>query len=365
MNKSNYEQSYLEGNNHDVQIRPNNYATNSYDYNYPTGKINPIERQVVKKIINIDSLFRTNYKSTNTSNFVWELPAPQQNVIEMKIVAVELPNFWYAFSNSKRNNIFSIQLFNIAEQDDIELMITLPEGNYSSSVITTVMNNLFLSTRQGLQYLVFEVNNNNAKTVIRARNSTDDPPSSLYNPRDEITYSPDFYFTINFNVDRNIPKNNLDNSYLFKTAGWMFGFRNATYTVTNSANYEYVDKISTSNPIVYNYYLESESTYGSAINDYVFIVIDDFNKNFITDAITSTLNINSYIGNNILGRITINTNSYSINESYASDFIFKTRQYLGPIHFKKFQVSLIDKFGDFLELNDTNYSLALELTILY
>jgi hypothetical protein len=364
MNHFNYTRTNLEGGNHDIQLQSTNSAINSYNYLYPTGKINPIERQVVKKIICVDSLFRSNYKSTSASNFIWELPVPQQSVIEMKIVAAELPNFWYAFSNSKRNNIFSIQLFNIVGQSDTEVMVTIPEGNYSSDDITSIMNNLFLSTGQGLQYLLFEVNTYNAKSVIRSRNINDNPSESLYNPSYQ-NYSPDFYFTINFNVDGKVIQNSQDNSYLFQTAGWMLGFRNPTYTVTNTVNYQYVDNISTPNSILYNYYLTSESAYGSSINDYVFIAIDDFNKNFVTDAISSTLKMNSYIGNNILGRITINTNSYSVNETYAADCIFKTRQYLGPIFLQKFQVSLIDKFGNFLELNDTNFSFALELTILY
>ena len=52
MNHFNYKtQTNLEGGNHDIQSFPTNSAVNAYNYLYPTGKINPIERQVVKKII--------------------------------------------------------------------------------------------------------------------------------------------------------------------------------------------------------------------------------------------------------------------------------------------------------------------------
>jgi hypothetical protein len=350
--------SKVEGGVHDIQIKQITPVMNSYNYLYPTGKVNPIERQVITKIICIDSLFRSNYKNTSATNFVWELPVPQQNVIEMKIVAVELPNFWYAFSNSKRNNTFSIKLFNIVGQEDITIPITIPEGNYISSELVFAMNNLFLSIGNGLQYLVFEINNNNAKTVIRARNLTDTPSMSLY-ISSESNYSPDFYFMIDFSMSNPFTND------IHKTVGWLLGFRKLTYTIKNTVDYSYLDQISTTNSILYNYYLISESTYGNSLNNYIFVVIDDFNKNFITDAITSTKNFESYIGNNILGRITINSNSNAINENYASDGIFKTRQYLGPIHLKKLQVSLIDKFGEYLEINDTNFSFALELSILY
>lgn len=353
--------SNVEGSDHDIQIKPITPVMNAYNYLYPTGKVNPIERQVITKIICVDSLFRSNYKTTSTTNFIWELPVPQQNVIEMKIVAVELPNFWYAFSNSKRNNTFLIKLFNIVGQEDVTIPVIIPEGNYISSELVFAMNNLFLSIGNGLQYLVFEINNNNAKTVIRARNCTDIPEMNLTEPG-HPHYSPDFYFIIDFSISNQFGR---DNNDLHKTAGWLLGFRKLTYIIKNTDDYKYVDYISTSNSILYNYYLISESTYGNSLNNYVFVVIDDFNKNFITDAITSSMNIKSYIGNNILGRITINSNSNAINENYASDGIFKTRQYLGPIFLNKFQVSLIDKFGDYLDLNDTNFSFALELTILY
>ena len=96
-------------------------------------------------------------------------------------------------------------------------------------------------------------------------------------------------------------------------------------------------------------------------------MIDDFNKNMITDSITSgnVNNTTSYLGNNILARITVTNSFNSTLNDNASDRIFKTREYLGPIYLKKLNISLLDKYGDYVDLNNNNFSFALELSILY
>jgi hypothetical protein len=351
MNIPYYTETLTAGRHHNVQIEPVTPAVNTYNNNFPTGKVNPVERNTITKILCIDTLFRDNYDTTSPTNFTYDLPNPQNNVIELKIVSLELMNSWYMFSDEKKNNFFSIYLYNIANQADSVELITIPSGNYLSDGFVAMMNNLFASRGNGLQFLRFGINGYTGQCYIRATNIGDVTQRSLYNPAD-ANYSPNFYFTIDFNNGKDF----------HKTAGWMMGFRKPTYTVTiNNVN---ADSISQAYTINYSYYLESESTFGNNIDDYVFVVVDDFNRNFITDAVT-TNTVDSYIGNNILGKIQITNNFQSILFHNPTDKIFKTRQYLGPIYLKKLKIGIIDRYGEYIDIKDTNYSIAFELTILY
>jgi hypothetical protein len=128
-----------------------------------------------------------------------------------------------------------------------------------------------------------------------------------------------------------------------------------------------VDGISYENKLLtYKGYIESESSYGSGINDYIFLEVNDFNKNFTTNTLTSLLmSDNSYIGNNILARISVNNSYYHIINNNAGDNVFKQRDYFGPVNIEKLSFRLLNKFGEVINLLDNNYSFALEFTTLY
>jgi len=337
---------------------------NIYDYKYPKGLLNPVERRVITKSLCIDSLFRENYNTTLSTNFHYNLPQPINNVINMKISSIEIPNFWYDFSSKKQNNFFKIVLFNMNLNNDVsntvdkEFTIVIPDGNYNTDTMTTTINNYFINIGGGLDFLFFEINESNSNTIIRARKITDpDPTLSLpspYNPLDP-KYSPLFYFTIKFNDNLHTP--------LYKTMGWMLGFKLKEYTVHYEDAYK-DDTKSFTGSIIYYGYLRSESSYGTSVYNYIFVDIDDYQKNFTTDSIIS-YNNNSYLGNNILARITVNTGYNSLLIDNASDRIFKQRDYFGPIKLEKLNIKLLDKYGEILDLNYNDFSIVLELQILY
>ena len=92
--------------------------------------------------------------------------------------------------------------------------------------------------------------------------------------------------------------------------------------------------------------------------------IDDYNSNCVCEPIVSTTN-NGYIGNNILARITVDSIHNSVLYDNGADLIFKERVYMGPVTIEKLNISLINRYGDVIDINSNNYSLTLELTKLY
>jgi len=333
------------------------------------GSLNPVEKKTVTKIINVDSLFRENYESTSASNFIWNLAEPVKNVVAMKVVALELPTVWYSISSKLKNNYMTVHLYNVKDTSTSTTyhqetqVITVPDGNYMAPTFVTAMNNYLQNLPDtingkfnGLKFLCFDVDAITTRTTIRAIhwNETGNSPydtASTY-------YSPTFYFEVDFNASDTSD----DNSFK-KTLGWFLGFRKSAYLIDKTN--VYIDTITDSTGgVTYYYFLQSESSYGSTIQNYIYIDLNDFNRNESTDTFTAPTE-NGYIGNNVIARISISTLFNSTLFDNASDRVYKQRDYFGPVRISKMQIKLLNKFGDLIDLNYNDFSMALELTIMY
>ena len=146
---------------------------------------------------------------------------------------------------------------------------------------------------------------------------------------------------------------------MFDTAGWMFGFRKPTYTIT--LNDTFFDPYTSSSVVIYKGFLNSEGIYGGLINTYIFLSIDDFNNNYKRTVISN--NEDFLVSNNILAKIPIGTGSNTL--LVQEDKINKLRQYFGPVNIKKIKIKLIDRFGNIVNLNNNNFTFTLELKQLY
>lgn len=344
------------------------------------GTLNPLEKRVVTKVVSIDTLFRPNYSRTKPSDFLYTLPESINNVTSMQLISLELPRMWYTFSAADGTNEMTIELYNLDALNEvyteqtypsyIKNTIIIPDGNYTSDTFEQTMNKIFRNLKNGLEYLFIVVDPITTSTIIRAKHpSVDyDPYADKYAYSDEEGYPNNFYFTLDFKIgsDPNRP--------LYKNMGWMMGFRKSEYTVhlANSyldntygtyINYVYGD---TNGPIVFEAYVRSESSYGCMSDNYMFIEIDDFHNNFPTDTIISMNGQGgSYLGKNIIARITLTSGANTIIDDIAGDMIFKKREYFGPVKIEKLNIRLLNRFGDVLNINQNDFSLALELKQLY
>lgn len=352
---------------------PVNYT---YDYKFPIGDVNPVERRLITKTICFNTLFRPNYINTQASNVKWNLPYKIDNVISMRLSDIQLPIQNYMISSTKKNNIFNVQLFNMISYTNssnvvlpngnynTSVDVIIPDGNYTSSTITTVLNNLFTSLKNGLEYLYAYVNTETSHLIIRAKDVNDAVDLSVFpfnssNPN----YSPNFYYTLNFNLTNNLLYN-IDNKL---NLGFLLGFSKTTYTMNSSNQYIYnsgePDSITLS-VIIYYAYCEGEMTYGSIIADYLYLYVDDYNNNYY-NTITALTPSNSYFENNILAKININVNFNQTLFGNGSDLILKNREYFGPVNIEKLHIMLLDMYGKPYNLLNNNYSFALEFTMLY
>jgi hypothetical protein len=294
----------------------------------------------MKTELSIDTVFRENYSTTESSDITFVLPEPIKLVKTISITAMEFPNCWYAFSEKARSNEFAIRLHNCPQPRDlsnayppvITHTIKIPEGNYLSGNLVYAINNLFSNLRNGLEYLYFDISDINTRSIFRTKRVGDDD----YNIYLDSDLSGSHFW---FEIDFSIPGVEFNT-----TAGWMLGFRRSNYAVQV---YPHVDNYTTAfYTHIYHWYLKSESSYGSTVQNYVFLDVNDYSGVFL---------------NNTMGRIAVKSGMNTTVVLQPSDLVVSTREYTKPIVLSKLRIRLLDKYGNPVNMNGNDYSFMLQI----
>jgi len=342
----------------------------------PFGNMNPFDRTTISKVICIDSVFRDSPETTSAESFSINLPDNLERVISLSLTSINLPNTWFNISDDSTLNTFYIKTFNVQGMTyDTMHTITIPPGNYNATQMKNTLNNIFSNTN-GLRLIWVDINPVTLKTTFRAKTSNDPGPTFYPFDINSTKTSPNFYYEVHFQsiiADDDIldcdtsatagTKLTLD----YRNIGYILGFRKTDYVVTKNATFEDTHSL-LGNTITHYCMLESEGIFDTNIIDYVFLELDDFNNNFITNTVISRTQT-GYIGNNILARIPV----YSTPQMQqvagldhpGNHTMFKTRDYFGPVKIEKIAVRLIDKQGDLVKLRGNNFSFTIDVTLQY
>jgi hypothetical protein len=332
------------------------YSNPSFAFN---GVINPLERRITTNILSLDTEFRENYSMTNSNKATFILKNPLYNVISMRLISLELPRMWNTISDLIGNNIMKIELYNMTNYPDSIQTITIPNGNYTNEDLISTINNIFKNTGNGLEYLNFNIDTLNTKSYFYVNNPIINTNTDKYIYSSTSSYySPAFYYVLDFtpNVEMLCQSNN------YSTLGTYLGFDKFKYNVNISNTY--TDIITQIPSIPYQGYIVSKSSAGINIDNYIFVYIDDYNKNHNSNGIVSQTS-GSLNSDSILGRIALPTFADSLIVNNNSDAVFKKRDYYGQVRIRQLEVSLLNKYGQPLEMFNNNYSLALEFETLY
>ena len=291
------------------------------------GTINPLNKRILKKNINIDTRFRENYYTTLSTNFHVNLPLKLSKVVSLQLSALELPNSFYIISQIYGNNFFVLEIV-----DEEPLIVTIPDGNYDYISLQKFINH-FLSIQTGsyqnIQFLA-DVNTpsgtgdrwGSAKMVVGSTNGITD-------------------FSINFVTDRY--GNDDKQTPLPLKFGWLIGFRDGYY----ENNTTYV----------------SEGVINLLGPKYIYLAVDDFN-NSVLDGFYGAFT-SSIINKNILARISLQGNVFDFLSKDNFNLITTPRQYFGPVDIQKLQIQLLDEYGRILNLNNMDYSFCLTFQTIY
>jgi hypothetical protein len=395
---STLESMYNDEDSKNMKIALKNNISNApivaYSAKFPKSVINPVYKETVTQLVSIDSIFRERINDTSnisfyntSSNFQYKFANPVKNVVSMKISTVELPIAWYLFNED--NNTFTIETSDLSGTIFTSHTITIPIGTYDSDNLVSIINNIFLNTGGGLEYILFGIDGNTGNSFFRAKNLAYDgaiigvnDPYSI-NPSANFIFNINFYMTGHYTTTNNCKnKNKCEKSekkcetYFYTnnkscerktlkeydSLGWILGFRNASYSATPSDTL--IDNYSGSSTYTFKNYISSEGIFGTSAPSYIYIDIDDFNNNFKSSGIIS--DNNNYVSSNtILGRINIPNPTNTSLLYNSSDNVYKTREYFGPTSINRLNLKLVDKFGNIVNLHNNDWSVALEFTILY
>jgi len=310
-----------------IEQKPTAYGQSSPSEFYQ-GIINPLNKRILKQTLNIDTRFRENYFSTQSTNFHVDLPLRFSKVVSMQLAAFEAPSSKFVFSKALGNNFFAIRI------NDIEEVITINDGNYQSSDFITYLNQIIASP--GGDFAKIQVSQDFYGGSGSGR--------IIFSSTDQ-----NVNFSLNFQIDR---YGNQDISTpLPLKLGWALGFRLGYYENNNT--------IPINPPVRY----VAEGLLDLQGPRYMYLVIDDHNNN-VNNGFYSAFN-SSVLNNNILARISLETPIFDLTIQNNLSMVTNTRQYFGPVDIQKLDIQLIDEYGRIIDLNNMDYSFCLNLQAVY
>ena len=117
---------------------------------YTKGKLNPILQQTTKRIISIDSQYRSDKRTMSTA-FTFNLSEPLKDVVSLKLYSVQIPYTWYTIGKAYGNNFFYIKgrtsgINSGSGIHDIE--VSIAPGNYSPAELIGAVNNSITALKQ-------------------------------------------------------------------------------------------------------------------------------------------------------------------------------------------------------------------------
>ena len=125
--------------------------------------------------------------------------------------------------------------------------------------------------------------------------------------------------------------------------GYLIGYRQIEYAGLNSYT--------------------SESMFNNTYSDYVYFCLNDYaGSQYMTNYGVLP---NGLIDENILAVIPITTPKFISTFADNSDYIYKTRNYNGPINLQKISLKLLGPQGALIKLHSFDFGFNLQITTIY
>lgn len=320
-----------DDNEHMIQTNPIQPHLHSYPSEFFPGVINPIKKRAITKILSIDSRFRDNYYSTSSTNYTIALPTNFNDVLQLQLLSIEIPQTYYKISKQYGNNFFTVVV------DGNPKVVSIPEGNYDSISMPTVINQQLINLGGDFACVVFTCNSTINYTTI----STGSGQILVgFNGNQSLGANA----TLELNFQANIFGQDDRFTPLPLKFGWILGFRNGIYI--NNQNYV------------------SEGVFDYTGPRYFYLVVDDYNTNVINN-FYGAFN-SSILNKNIIARISSQVNlAFNVLEQNNLRTIFPAREYMGPVNLSNLNIQLLDEFGRVVNLNNMDFSFSLQITTVY
>jgi hypothetical protein len=335
------------------------------------------DRNIVDKVLIIDTKYRDNFVTETSTNFNIILPNVVKNVISIQLSDIEFPNTWFPFDEQKGNTFFHIKDSNKTEWIRIDVssqayyfqdlfdsvnnsLIDIP-NSYSSDISDDIPDASYNSFEFIKSFL--NIDFANAGGVASGNGTITFSSVDTYNKEDASGLDVPQYRYDNDGNQNNVPYINYDldffsddpNKFIYsgndygrcsKYFGWNLGFRN-------------IKQMYYSNKQTYT----SESTIDLGGPRYLYLVIDDHNKYMNSTFIPFSKNM-GYIKDtlNIFARVSLQGGTFSLYNTNTFSVYSDIRKYNGLIDLSHLTIKLIDEYGNPLNLNGNDFSFTIKIS---
>jgi len=262
-------------------------------------------------IHSLDSRF-SDLKNNVNSEFRIQNPVALKNIIRVRLASVEVPLVEPMFSTMKGNDSFRIKIGAAPKFINTGILMA---GNYTAASLCVAV-----------QALLFPINSQFTCSL--------NPINGL------VTISNP---TIPFTIDFSSTNTEISNRPTHWGLGYYLGFRESLVSsVTTSLSGESMTGTSVINVQPNAYYLLQLKCPDSVVN------------------VTHRVNAGSHV--DAFAKIVLTDNYYQLQFDNNSNLLRKEYTFLSPINVPFFQVSLLDPWGQLVNMLDADWSLTMEVT---
>jgi hypothetical protein len=336
----------------------------------PKESINGYNYDVMTSVYVFNTVARNDFYGTTASSSTYDLPVKWKNVISISLSAATIPNVMYAFNFEEGTD----QIYIEEDNTGLSGIVTIPAGNYSPfdlkfvtlgvtllaeasfpEALTKAINDQLGTYNGTVGRFTVTIDISNRKTTITnnthtftmitlGRDSYNDPNQVQKNPAKPACANP-FSNRIFIDYGVNPPKReDVPVIDYVSTMGYLMGFREIIYSGLKSYT--------------------SESIFNNTYSNYLYFCLDDYTG---SQPLTNTYGMGNgtTLKENILGVIPINSNLFSPTFDSNANFIYKKREYFGPVDISRITVKLINQKGNLVNLHNSNFNFALQVKSIY
>ena len=242
-------------------------SDNSYTIPIKKDILNPNLKNVVTRLIHLDSQFRQSTAITGSStDYTLDLSDPLKNVLSLRLYSIQIPFSWYIIDPAYNNHTFWFTL-----TDQTNRQVILPAGNYTPTTFVDSLNMSILTVVPDISGVPVSYSQSTGKLTFKL----------------ETTTGPAIETIVLFDFEGIL----LTAPYVNSTLGWLMGFREAIVTVANT-----------------NVPAAVLDLYGTKN---LLLVLDDYNQNHVNNGLVS---------------ITETSNTLSLPSYYRPDLPFIVQQ---------------------------------------
>jgi hypothetical protein len=306
-------------------------------------------------VISIDSRFRTD-QGSNPSNFLFKMLTPIKNVISVRLSSLEIPNTWYTFSEIRGNTSMQVRVQTGGLIVAGRVVIT--QGNYTLNTgqANDILIELFTQLNNTFPNNSFSVifNGISGKLTISCFKKMNLPVNSAGNrvpysydnqPKSNVIYNPDGSISPNKNTAPgyetpvNFAMNFADGIYSNREDNWGLGY-NLGYRIQETE---------------YAQFHLAESIPDVVDSNYIFLSLNpDWRVVEHTQPDSSQTAA--------FAKVIVDAPKNDIVYDNGSNTITKQYFLRQPSNISSFNISIVDEYEQYIQLEGGNVSLTLEVT---